>query len=200
VELLVQTGIAPVVVNSLSQGALDLALLVSPDLAEGSDIRVEAHWDFEMVLVSRLRQAPRRCRLAELEGFPFILFQKGSRVGEPIDRYFVAHGFRPRVIMRFDAAEPIRAMIRTGLGISMLPMWSVDDDLRQGRLWLIRQAEPPLLSKIALMRRESGHVPQPVQAFIAQAQKAQWKTPRLTSGGVPAEHGPAGASPEVKQG
>ena len=194
VDLLVETGTAPVVINSLRQGSLDLALLVSSDLTEGPDIRVEAHWDFEMVLVSRLRQAPRRCSLAELEGFPFILFSKGSRVGEPIDRYFAAHGFRPRVIMRSDTAEAIKAMIRTGLGISMLPMWSVDSELRQGRLWLIRQAEPPLLSKIAWMSRESSFVPHPVQAFIALAQKAQWKAPRLTSGAVPAGHGAAGAN------
>lgn len=194
VDLLVETGTAPVVIAKLNQGSLDLALLVSSDLTEGPDIRVEAHWDFEMVLVSRLRQAPRRCPLAELAGFPFILFPQGSRVGEPIDRYFAAHGFRPRVIMTFDSAEAIKAMIRTGLGISMLPMWSVDSELRQGRLWLIRQAEPPLLSKVAWMRPESSFVPRPVQAFIALAQKAQWRAPRLTSGAV---HGAAEIPPEV---
>lgn len=179
VELLVETGNTPVLLESLRQGSLDLALIVSSDLLEGSDFSVEAHWDFELVLISHRRAAPRHCRLAELAKTPFILFGKGSRMEAPIDRYFAANGFRPRVIMRFDNAEAIKAMIRTGLGISLLPAWTVDADIRQHRLNLIRQKEPPVVSRLALIGRKSRYVPLAVKAFVQTALATEWKNPRL---------------------
>jgi DNA-binding transcriptional LysR family regulator len=88
--------------------------------------------------------------------------------------------------MRFDNAEAIKAMIRTALGISMLPMWIVDRDLKRGRLMLLRQQEPPLRSKIALISRRSSHIAQPVWAFIEQARKIEWRNPRLATSAMPA--------------
>ena len=169
VELLVETANTPVLLESLSRGSLDLALLVSPDLLEKQDFCVETSWNFELVLVSHQRQTPKRVRLADLKGHRFILFRKGSRLEESVDRYFAANGFEPNVIMRFDNPDFIRAMVCSGLGASMLPMWVVAKDVADGRLHLIRQSEPPLLSKIALVRRKSTYLPQPVHAFIESA-------------------------------
>ncbi len=180
VDLLVQTGNTRFLLESLGQSLLDLVLIVSSDLLEGPDFQVNAHWDFELVLVSHVRHAPRRCRLKDLQRFPFILFQKGLRIEEPIDRYFAANGFSPRVIMRFDNAEAIKAMIRTGLGISVLPLWIADADLRRRQLAVIHQRESPLFSRIALVSRKSTYVPQVVQAFIDQTRDMEWKSPRLT--------------------
>ena len=178
-ELLVETGNTPVLLDALSKGSIDLALLVSADLLEQETFSVDCHWDFELVLVTHQRQAPKRPRLSDLAGSRFILFKKGSRMEEPIDRYFASHGLEPKVIMRFDNAEAIKAMIRSGLGISMLPIWIVDNDLKLGHLTLIRQAEPPLCSKVALVSRRSGYVPRAVQSFIEQARSVVWTNPRL---------------------
>lgn len=182
VELLVQSGNTISLLESLGRGLLDLTLLISPDLVEGPDFQVHTYWNFEMVLVSHVRHTPRRCRLAELEKFPFILYRKGSRMEESVDRYFAANDFRPRVIMRFDNAEAIKAMIQTGLGISMLPVWIIDAELKSGRLAAIRQKEPSLFSKIALLSRKSSYMPQVVQAFIEQTRTFQWNSPRLATG------------------
>jgi DNA-binding transcriptional LysR family regulator len=169
VEVLVETGNTPVLLESLAKGALDLALIVSPDLLEGRDFTVDASWEFELVLVSHQRHAPRRPKLADLKHHRFILFRKGSRMQEPIDRYFAIHGFEPMVSMRFDNAEFIKSMVRAGMGISMLPPWVVDREVKERRLTMIRQAEPSLYSKIALIRRRLSYLPRPVQAFIATA-------------------------------
>lgn len=178
-ELLVETGNTPVLLDSLSKGALDLALVVSSDLLEGENFSIECHWDFELALVTHQRQSPTHVRLADLSHSRFILFKKGSRMEEPIDRYFASHGLKPNVIMRFDNSEAIKAMISSGLGISMLPIWIVDSDLKRGRLTLIRQAEPPLCSKVALVSRRTKFVPRAVQSFIEHARAVVWTNPRL---------------------
>jgi DNA-binding transcriptional LysR family regulator len=179
VELLVETGNTPVLLEGLAKGSLDLALLVSSDLIERQDFAVEMSWDFELVLISHQRQPPRQPHLADLKGMPFILFRKNSRLEEPIDRYFASHGFQPRVAMRFDNAEFIKAMVLTGLGISMLPAWVVYKDVKEGRLSMIRQAEPPLYSRIALVRRKSSYIPGSVQTFIETARNLDKSNLRL---------------------
>ena len=181
VELLVETGNTPVLLESLNRGELDVALLVSAELAEKHEYVVEMSWDFELVMVSHSRPAAAKPKLAELNHLRFILFRKGSRMQEPIDHYFAANGFDPNVIMRFDNSEFIRSMVRAGLGVSLLPLWVVDRDLKERRLSLIRHSGPPLYSRIALVRRKSSFVPQPVQAFISTARGLEAKNlPLLT--------------------
>jgi len=179
VEVLVETGNTPVLLEGLSRGSLDLALLVSVDLVERQEFHLETSWDFEMVMVCHQRQPPLRPHLADLKHHRFILFRKGSRMEEPIDRYFTAHGFEPNVIMRFDNSEFMRSMVRAGMGIAMLPLWVVDRDLKERRLSRIRPAEPPLYSKIALVRRKSRFVPAPVQAFVQTARHLESRELRL---------------------
>lgn len=172
----------PVLLEDLGRGSLDLAKLVSPGLTEGEDFCVEASWDFEMVLVSHLRRPPRRPRLADLKDFRFILFRKGSRMQGPIDNCFAANRFEPNVAMRLDNSELIKDMVRVGVGISILPRWGVAKDVRDGHLSLIRQAEPPLHSKLALVRRKLNYVSRPVQAFIDAARSLDQKhLPLLTA-------------------
>jgi DNA-binding transcriptional LysR family regulator len=179
IEVLVETGNTPVLLDGLRAGSLDLALIVSADLTEAKEFCLENHWDFELVLVSHQRQPARRPALADLKHHRFILFRKGSRMQEPIDRYFAANGLNPNVTMRFDNADFIRTMVRTGLGVSMLPLWVVDRDVKEGKLNIIRQAEPPLFLKIALIRRKASYVPQPVQGFIATARGLSANSLRL---------------------
>jgi hypothetical protein len=57
-------------------------------------------------------------------------------------------GFRPNVTMRFDHPATTKAMVPTGLGISLLPIWTVAEDVAAGRLTRIEQREPPLLARM----------------------------------------------------
>jgi len=82
--------------------------------------------------------------------------------------------------MRFDTPEAIKAMIRSGLGVSMLPLWVVDAELKNKTLSLIRQQEQPLSARVALVTRKLSYVPQPVVAFLEVARKWKWKNTQPT--------------------
>ena len=170
VDMFVETGNSPALIEKLEDGSLDLALLASSNLPEEPNLQVEKSWDMEFVFVSSLEQVPRRCRISELRKFPFILFRKGSRMQNVIDRYFTEMDFHPKVVMTFDNADAIKAMIRAGLGVSLLPLWIVDADLKKGMLTLIHQRERPLFSKFDLLRRKSSYIPNPVASFIELTQ------------------------------
>jgi LysR family transcriptional regulator, transcriptional activator of the cysJI operon len=166
IEVQVETGNTPVLMEDLHNGLLDLALIVSTDLSERHDFHIEAVWDFELVLVSRMDKPMPQLRLHDFDDQRFILFRQRSRLQEPIDRYFARHQFEPKVVMRFDNANFIRDMVLSGLGVAFLPLWVVDRDMKEGNLRVIRLAEAAPSSKLALIRRKTNYVPRPVQGFI----------------------------------
>lgn len=180
IDVFVETGRTPQLLNMADQGVLDLILLVDSGLQDGALIR-EVSWDFETTLVSRLPRVPRRCHLAALQTFPFILFRKESKMGELVERYFAAQDFQPRVIMRFDQAEAIKAMIRAGLGVAMLPYWTVAAECRKGSIFQIRQREHPLMARILLVRRDSRFLPRAASAFLEIARDFSFHRLQLVS-------------------
>lgn len=168
IEVQVETANTPVLIEDLRNGSLDLALIVSSDLGEKQDFHIEAVWDFELVLVSHSARPEMRTRLLDLSDERFILFRKGSRMQEPIERCFRAYQFEPKVVMRFDNANFIRDMVHSGLGIAFLPLWVVEPYLK-GDLSIIGLAEGKPASKLALIRRKSSYVPRTVQGFVETA-------------------------------
>jgi DNA-binding transcriptional LysR family regulator len=179
VELSVETGSKSYLIQGLNSGSLDVVFLVTSDHLENHKLKEVVSWDFEMVLVSGRQRLPRQPRLADLQKFPFILYKEGLVFDRLIARYFAEAGFHPRVTMRFDNAEAIKAMIRLGLGISMLPRWTLNAELKNRTISLVQQRESPLQARISLVTRELGYLPKPVEGFIKVAQKWQWKDVRL---------------------
>jgi DNA-binding transcriptional LysR family regulator len=175
VELFVETGHTPQLLDDLNKGALDLAIIVGSELTAEGDFEIRQEWDFEFVLTAPPGQLPRRCALSKLQAQPFILYRKGSVMENHVDRYFAAYRFHPRVAMRLDNAEAIKAMVKSNLGISLLPFWTVADEVKQRKLTITRLHEPPPIGRLVLVTRKSGHLPHSVEAFIEVAQKWQWK-------------------------
>lgn len=175
IDLLVEAGNSPELIEKLRSGGLDLALLVSSHLPEDPSL------EMELVFVSNLPETSRQCSIQELSRLPFIHFHRGSRMHRVIERYFAEVNLHPTVIMAFDNADAIKTMVRAGLGISILPFWVVDQDLKDGRISLIQQRERALFSKFDLVRRRSNYLPAPVAAFAAMTRTFEFKQPRLTS-------------------
>jgi DNA-binding transcriptional LysR family regulator len=179
VEIFVETGHTPQLLDDLGRGALDLAFIVCSELSEKADFEPQVAWDFEFVLVGSPGQLPRRGALAAARDFPFLLYRQGSVMENLIDRYFAEHHFNPRVTMRLDNAEAIKAMIKSKLGVSMLPFWTIAAEVRAGALTPVRLKEPPLLGSLALLTRKAAYLSQPVRAFLQTAQSWKWKGAQL---------------------
>lgn len=174
VELVVETGKTRPLLDRLARGTIDVAMTLSSRLLENPAFQVNAAWDFEFVLVTGGQEPRGPCSLGDLEAMPFILHQRGSRLGELIDQYFAQVGFHPNVAMRFDHPATTKAMVQTGLGISLLPIWTVADELARGTLARIEQREPPLIAKMVLVTRRTSYTPRAVSAFVRMAAGWQW--------------------------
>ncbi|MBL8221065.1 MAG: LysR family transcriptional regulator [Bryobacterales bacterium] len=183
-------GVTPVLDVGTSSGLLDQLARRSLDVVVGhwdepmdDRVRARARWEYDIVLVTSLAEVPRRVRLRELNRYPFVQLPLGGQLGNLIDAYSREHGLEPAETTVVNNSHTIISMIRVGLGIAMLPMWSVASDVHSGALRVIRQAERPLTAQMGVLTARSGYVPPPVTAFIELARKHSWKHLRLLGDG-----------------
>jgi len=175
VELRLITGNDHVLFEDLYAGKVDLIVMNLP--VEGSDLVQDPLWRYELVFVVPPGDPAAglgTVTAADLASRPFILYQRSVVIESAIREFCVAVGFEPKVVMQNDQADSIKELVKLGLGISLLPLWSVSDDVRRGSLEIVRLDNRQLFSVTGLLYRKTSHVPMPVRALVEVAH--QWKT------------------------
>jgi DNA-binding transcriptional LysR family regulator len=167
----VETGNSAQLINALENRDLDVALVMARESPEEVSLRTVMELRFEIVLVSCLAGLPKKCSLHQLSSFPFLLYRRGARIENLIEEYFASHHFSPNVIMRSDFSEALKAMVQSGMGISMLPSFAVQGEISSGKVRQIRLTEPPLMSSYRVLLRKTDFVLPAVSAFISIIQE-----------------------------
>ncbi len=173
VELRLITGNDQSLFQDLYSGKVDLILMNLP--VEGAELVREPLWRYEMVFVVPPDDpAAGRATVsaAELSQRPFIFYQRSVVIEAAIRQFCVDVGFEPRVVMQNDQADSIKELVKLGLGISLLPLWSVSDDIKRGTLRMLRLSSRQLFSVTGLIYRKTPHVPNALRALLDVAH--QW--------------------------
>lgn len=181
VELFVESATGDHLLERLSCGQLDLIFDLGSQAADLPGVETLARWESPAGFISARSDVPNPCRLAQLKKVPFILYQNDSWIERFISAYFRRLGFSPRVVMRSDSAEAIKALVRSGLGVSVLFLWNINSESRGSPISILRTDAPPLLSQMALLRMRSNHLSPAVQAFIDLSRKINWRNLHLTA-------------------
>lgn len=175
VELRLITGNDHTLFEDLYAGKVDLMLMNLP--VDDPDLMQDPLWRYEMVFVVPPEDPAANqmtITAAELSKRPFILYQRSVVIEAAIRQFCVAVGFEPRVVMQNDQADSIKELVKLGLGVSLLPLWSVSDDVRRGTLRILRLTNRQLFSTTGLIYRKSTHLPQALQALRTVAH--DWKS------------------------
>jgi DNA-binding transcriptional LysR family regulator len=175
VDVYVETGDSAHLISRLRAGALDLIFDLAAADPDDQNLEQVAQWEAQTGFISSRPDVPSHCRLTDLEKVPFISFAKGTAMESAIRHYFQSLNFHPSVVMRSDSAEAIKAMIRAGLGVSVLFLWNIDAEVRSSTFSVIRTNAPPLSLRMALVRLRSGFTPKAVQEFINLTGGMNWK-------------------------
>ena len=179
VTVFVETGTGDHLLERLRGGHLDLTFDLASVALEDDALEQAVVWEAPLGFISHRKDVPARCRLSDLAHHPFILYQQGSHIESTIRHYFEQINFRPSVVMRSDSAEAIKAMLRAGLGVSVLFLWNINADLRNRALSVIRTEAPPLISQMAIIRIKSSYTPRIIEEFINVARRMEWKNLHL---------------------
>jgi DNA-binding transcriptional LysR family regulator len=173
VELAVHTGPSAQVVEMVIANEVDVGIVAGYAAQDGL-IGTPLTEYLTVVVVFpghplALGDAAAPIHTADLAGNPLILMEEGTNLRRYVDRLLSAAGVeeRVRVTMELDNVEAIKKMIEAGLGISLLPLISVQSEVASGSLVALQLADVPNAQRrISAIHRRDKYLTVAVKAFL----------------------------------
>ena len=154
-------------VQEIRGGRVDAGLLTLP--VEETDLVTVPALREELLLVTAPTHqlAKRRKVLArDLAGLPFVLFEMGSATRKVIDHFFAAQRIEPTIVMDTENVEIIKAMVKTGLGVGIVPYQAVAREVRARQLFCARIDGHELVRETGCVYVRANRVPRIVDELL----------------------------------
>ena len=166
-DVKITVGSADRSIAMLRSGAGDLGLLTLP--IDATDLVSVPVLEEELLLVAYpSHPIARRKRIAirDLHRQPFILFETGSITRRLVDELFAREGVEPQIVMETENVEIIKAMVRHGLGISIVPWQAAAADVQSGDLFCSRIEGHPLFRQTGWLYPKMSRLPRSVTEVL----------------------------------
>lgn len=154
-------------VEEIRAGRVDAGLLTLP--VDESDLVTVPVLREELLLVTMPTHPLARrkvVRPADLAGQPFVLFEPGSATRRVIDSFFLTERIEPTIVMDTENVEIIKAMVKTGLGIGIVPYQSIAREVRAGQFFCARIEGHELLRETGWVYARANRVPRMVHELM----------------------------------
>ena len=149
-------------------GEVDLGLISYPEARR--DITVIPWRREEMVLaVAPSHPLARRGEAiapSELNGADFISFDDDLPIRRHMDRFLKEHGVEVNIALHFDNIQMIKEAVTHRVGVSIMPVRTMRDDIQQGRLAAVRIADATLFRPLGIIHRKKKRFHRVAQAFL----------------------------------
>ena len=154
-------------VTDILNGAADVGFASMPTYSP--TLRFIELVEDELVLVTGNQHRfskTKKVKHQELEGERWILFERGASIRRATDAFFKKIKLEPEKALESNDTYFIKMMIGKGLGISLLPSWSIREEVANGKL-LQRRIDGHELKRSVSMVSLKGFQPAPTRAFIS---------------------------------
>jgi DNA-binding transcriptional LysR family regulator len=176
VDLKIVAGSADQCIARLRSGTGDLALLTLP--VDEPDLVVAPVMQEELLLVTGSKHPLARKRKIvpqDLVRQPFVLFEPGSNTRRVIDEFFMTAHVEPNIVMETENVEIIKAMVRHGLGMSIISYQSVAREVSSGHLFCARIEGRSLIRETGWVYPKMSRTPRSVQEVIRAFERVRPK-------------------------
>lgn len=166
IELLAETGTTEFLLERLKAQRLDLAIVMSPVERQGLRVRPLCREEL-VVVVNRAHPLARGTAVkpAGLAGLRFILYEKNTAMQNVIDEWFAMLGIAPRIAMEMENIEAVKALVKAGLGASVLPRCAVPPGNDTASLKVLRVKGKPVYRQLGLATVDADQLPNSIQAL-----------------------------------
>jgi len=154
-------------VQEIRGGRVDAGLLTLP--VEETDLMTVPALREELLLIaSPTHQLAKRRKVQarDLAWLPFVLFEFGSATRKVIDNFFATQNIEPTIVMDTENVEIIKAMVKTGLGIGIVPYQSVAREVKGGQLFCTRIEGHELVRETGWVYARANRVPRIVDELL----------------------------------
>jgi len=167
-------------VQEIRAGRVDAGLLTLP--VEESDLVTVPVLREELLLVTMPTHPLARRRTVaprDLAALPFVLFEIGSATRRVIDNFFASESIEPTLVMDTENVEIIKAMVKTGLGIGIVPYQAIAREVKAGQLFCSRIEGHELVRETGWVYARANRVPRMIEELLTAFQAVKDKL-RLT--------------------
>ena len=171
-EITVTSGTSETLVDQILAGELDIAFVSLPVDARG--IQTERLSADQLVAVASPRHKLAKQKTISaytLAGERLILGERGGNTRRLIDQFFAQAGVTLHVAMELSRQAAIRRMVEEDMGVGIVPLQSVKDEVDKGKLvrWWIEGAE--INWELGLAQLSGGYESPIMHKFVALAHK-----------------------------
>lgn len=176
IDIKLMSGSSERCLQQLRSGAGDLALLTLP--VDQPDLVTVPVLQEELMLVTAARHPLSRKRKIlpqDLVRQPFVLFEPGSNTRRAVDEFFMTARIDPYIVMETENVEIIKALVRNGLGITVIPYQAVARDVTSGQLFCARIEGRSLVRETGWVYPKMSRTPRAVQEVIRAFERVRPK-------------------------
>lgn len=154
-------------VQEIRGGRVDAGLLTLP-IEESDLVTVPVMREELLIVTPPGHPLARRRRVAahDLEGQPFVLFEVGSATRRVIDRFFASENIEPTIVMDTENVEIIKAMVKTGLGIGIVPYQAIAREVAAGQFYCSRVEGRELLRETGWVYARANRTPRMIHELL----------------------------------
>ena len=154
-------------VQEIRGGRIDAGLLTLP-VEEGDLVTVPALREELLLVTAPAHQLARRRKVTprDLDGQPFVLFELGSATRKVIDQFFASEKIDPTIVMDTENVEIIKAMVKTGLGIGIVPYQAIAREVKAGQLFCARIEGYDLVRQTGWVYARANRVPRMIDELL----------------------------------
>jgi DNA-binding transcriptional LysR family regulator len=175
IDLEVITASTDVLLQKLADNRIELGLLTLP--IRHADMEVVPLISEEIVVVTSAKHpvlaGKSRMGAKELAEYPLILFPRGARTREILGKFFEEAGIAPRIVMEAENVAMIKPLVKIDLGISIIPLRAVAEEVRRGELHVLRIKDFKPVRQIGLVYHKSEYTPRMLSELIRIFRKVQ---------------------------
>ncbi len=176
VELRVSTQPSAAVVERVLAGAADFGLITLPLL----DNRVSTEtlfWreDVAICSVSHPLAQEQRISLKQLIEFPLLVLETGSTSRRLLEQNLAGLNMAPSTLIELGSLEVIKRLVEINLGVAVVPGFTVEEAVQNGRLQALRLEEIPPRT-VGIVKRRNGYLSPAAQMFIKMLKE---RTPEI---------------------
>lgn len=134
--------------------------------------------------------------IRELEKERWILFERGASIRRATDNFFKKVKVEPETALESNDTYFVKWMIQNGLGVSLVPSWTVREEVESGRLAQLRIKKHKLKRSVAMVSLK-GAKSAPIRAFIEYILEKKEKLQTLATDGPETNRSSSSSSSEL---
>lgn len=166
VELIMDVTNKSMVIQSILSNNVDFALVSI--LPEDMKVNEEILLDNELFVVSNrsLKLSKKQLTKEDLKSLPIIFRENGSGTRSVMESFFNKNKISVLKKMELTSNEAVKQAVLAGLGLSIMPLIGIRNELKTGDLKIIPTAGLPIKTKWRLIWLKEKHLSPVAKAFI----------------------------------